>query len=93
VKDILKTWFANGVLAVKPQKDVREELAAGVKGADRLAAGSIQNDSGLSGLLPIAAALMLPVSASYADTFVLSADLTGALEIPLFLPWGAGTPR
>jgi hypothetical protein len=46
-----------------------------------------------SGLLPIAAALMLPVSASYADTFVLSADLTGALEIPLFLPWGAGTPR
>jgi hypothetical protein len=32
-------------------------------------------------LLPLAAALMLPVSASYADT-VLTANLTGALEIP-----------
>jgi hypothetical protein len=32
-------------------------------------------------LLPLAAALILPVPASYADT-VLSANLTGALEIP-----------
>jgi hypothetical protein len=43
-----------------------------------------------SGLLPIAVALMLPVSASYADTFVLSADLTGALEIPAVPSMGSG---
>ncbi len=43
-----------------------------------------------SGLLPIAAALILPVSASYADTFTLSADLTGALEIPAVPSMGTG---
>ena len=33
-------------------------------------------------LLPMAAALMLPVPASYADTIVLTANLTGAVELP-----------
>src|SRR5262249_13853142 len=36
----------------------------------------------LPAILPMAAALILPVTASYADTITLSADLTGALEIP-----------
>jgi CHRD domain len=44
-----------------------------------------------SGLLPIVAALILPVSASYADTFVLSANLTGANEIPATSPPSMGT--
>ena len=43
-----------------------------------------------SGLLSIAAALILPTSASYADTFTLSADLTGALEIPAVPSMGTG---
>jgi hypothetical protein len=43
-----------------------------------------------SGLLPIAAALILPVSASYADTITLSANLTGALEIPATPSTGTG---
>jgi hypothetical protein len=33
-------------------------------------------------LLPLAAVLILPVSASYADIFTLSGNLTGALEVP-----------
>src|SRR5215813_1901689 len=33
-------------------------------------------------LLPMAAALILPVPASYADTIVLTTNLTGALEVP-----------
>jgi CHRD domain len=33
-------------------------------------------------LLPLAVALILPVPASYADTFTLSGNLTGALEVP-----------
>jgi hypothetical protein len=43
-----------------------------------------------SSLLPIAAALILPVSASYADTITLSANLTGALEIPATPSTGTG---
>jgi CHRD domain len=42
-----------------------------------------------SGLLPIAAALILPVSAN-ADTITLSANLTGALEIPATPSTGTG---
>jgi hypothetical protein len=33
-------------------------------------------------LLALASVLILPMPASYADTFTLSADLTGALEVP-----------
>ena len=40
------------------------------------------NNSVRSCLMALAAVLILPVPASYADTFTLSANLTGALEVP-----------
>src|SRR5215831_20789876 len=43
---------------------------------------SLPNNSVRSCLLALASVLILPVSASHADLITLSADLTGALEVP-----------
>jgi hypothetical protein len=43
---------------------------------------SLPNNSIRSCLLALAAVLMVPVPASYADIFTLSGNLTGALEVP-----------
>jgi hypothetical protein len=44
-------------------------------------------------LLPLAAALILPVSASYAEIFTLTAHLSGANEVPATPSLGTGRPR
>jgi hypothetical protein len=51
---------------------------------------SLPNNSIRSCLLALAGALILPVSASHADIITLSADLTGALEIPAVPSMGTG---
>jgi CHRD domain len=51
---------------------------------------SLRNNSIRSCLLALAGVLILPVSASHADTITLSADLTGALEIPAVPSMGTG---
>ena len=48
------------------------------------------NNSVRSCLMALAAVLILPVPASYADTITLSANLTGALEVPASGSPGSG---
>jgi CHRD domain len=52
---------------------------------------SLANNSVRSCLMALAAVLILPVPASYADIVTLSATLTGALEVPASGSQGTGT--